>query len=88
MDYSAARAKRESMVAHKAQLDLDERRGKLIDAAEVKRTWLEKIVNCRGRLLAVSPRIAAALPHLSMTDLGIIDAELRLALEDMADGDS
>jgi phage terminase Nu1 subunit (DNA packaging protein) len=85
MSYTDARAKRESMIAHKAQLDLDERRGLLLDAGEVKRVWLDKIVNCRGRILAVPARVAAALPHLTVADVAKIDAEVRLALAEMAE---
>lgn len=85
MSYADARAKRESMLAHKAQLDLDERRGLLLDAGEVKRVWLDKIVNARSRILAVPARVAAALPHLTAADVSKIDAEVRLALAEMAD---
>jgi phage terminase Nu1 subunit (DNA packaging protein) len=41
----------------------------------------------RARLLAVPSRLRASLPHLSASDVALIDREIRNTLEGLAHGD-
>jgi phage terminase Nu1 subunit (DNA packaging protein) len=60
-----------------AEQKADERRGVLLDAAEVEREWSGVLRTIRAGMLAVPSRIGARLPHLDATDLDAIDREVR-----------
>lgn len=60
--------------------------GELVEAAAVARVYVQIVADARARLLAVPARVGAKLPHLSVADLGAIEAEIRAALTDLADG--
>jgi phage terminase Nu1 subunit (DNA packaging protein) len=50
-----------------------EKRGKLLDAAEVERTWGGVLRTVRAGMLAVPSRIGARLPYLTATAVDEID---------------
>ncbi len=56
-----------------AELKAARMRGKLLDAAEVERTWGGILRTIRAGLLAVPSRVGARLPHLDATDVAEID---------------
>ncbi|SDL09345.1 terminase small subunit [Paracoccus chinensis] len=64
-----------------------ERRGELVSAASVLAGWSDTLRGLRARLMALPSRLRADLPHLSASDVALIDRELRSTLEALADGD-
>jgi phage terminase Nu1 subunit (DNA packaging protein) len=70
--------------ADKAALENERLRGALIPAEEVERVWTAILANLRANLLAVPARVSsrAALPRETVQ---ILDAEVRAALETLAD---
>jgi phage terminase Nu1 subunit (DNA packaging protein) len=73
------------MQASLAELKVAERRGELLDAAEVERTWGGVVRTIRASMLAIPSRCGARLPHLTAADIAEIDAEVRAALTVPAD---
>jgi phage terminase Nu1 subunit (DNA packaging protein) len=80
----AARRK-EVALARLRELELAEKRGELINAAEAERAWSEALANMKARLLTVPARVSSRLPSLSHRDIAAIDAELRQAMNEIAD---
>jgi phage terminase Nu1 subunit (DNA packaging protein) len=73
-----------------AQADLNELkaarlRGELVEASAVEQEWVNVLQVVRAGMLAVSSRVAARLSHLSRTDVGEIDAEVRAALTEIGE---
>src|SRR5262245_49240592 len=64
----------------------DLRAGQLVEVDAVERRWTTITVTVRDRILSVPSRLRLPLPHLTDNDLRTIDAELRRALEELADG--
>jgi phage terminase Nu1 subunit (DNA packaging protein) len=62
-------------------------RGELVQAADVVRGWSDTLRAVRAGLLAVPSRLRASLPHLSGSDVALIDREIRTTLEGLANGD-
>lgn len=86
LDYGVQKAR-----LAKAQADAQEMRNleamnKLLQLDEVVQRWSEVTAGVRAALLAVPKRLRDSLPHLSAADLGEVDAEIRRALQDLADG--
>jgi phage terminase Nu1 subunit (DNA packaging protein) len=82
------RARLASAQADLAELKAAERRGELLDAAEVERTWGGVLRTVRASMLAVPSRmIGARLPHLTAVDIDEIDREVRAALTEVAGDD-
>jgi hypothetical protein len=77
--------RRECANARLKQLEYEQRAGRLLDAAEVENTWRAYLGDCRKRLLTVPSRCGARLSHLSRAEVGIIDREIRDALQELAE---
>jgi terminase small subunit / prophage DNA-packing protein len=60
-------------------------RGELIEADEAEKRWAGEMASARSRLLAVPNDVAAALPHLTKHDLGVIDRLQREALAEASE---
>lgn len=60
-------------------------RGELVAAVEVEQRWSDILRRIRSKLLAVPSRVRQSHPHLTAHDVAAIDAELRHALEELAD---
>lgn len=71
--------------ADKAELDLAERRASLFSAAEIADGWRKIVRTARAALLAVPARCGSKMPHLTVRDVSLIDAELREALSEVAE---
>ena len=84
--YTAARAMRETFLARTAQLDYEQRKGKLVPVDEVKETARETARRTRDAILAVPDRLEAILA--SETDRRevnrLMSEELRLALAELS----
>jgi phage terminase Nu1 subunit (DNA packaging protein) len=61
-------------------------RRELVPATEVEDRWAGVLRRIRSKILAVPSRVRQASPHLTGHDIAALDAELRKALEDLADG--
>lgn len=70
--------------ADMAELKLAQTRGELLPSEEVRRAWVGLAIDLRARLLAIVPRLTAS-QGLDRTIAAQLDAELRAALEDIAD---
>ncbi|MEZ5724386.1 MAG: terminase small subunit [Paracoccaceae bacterium] len=62
-----------------------ERRGELLSAQSVASGWVTILTGLRARLMALPARLRADLPHLSPSDVEVIDRELRNCLTELAD---
>ncbi|NOX41713.1 MAG: hypothetical protein GXP05_14770 [Alphaproteobacteria bacterium] len=61
-------------------------RGETVRADFVVREWRGILGDVRAALLAVPSRCGAQLSHLTAHDIAALDAEIRIALEGLADG--
>lgn len=82
--FQKARERREVALADKAEMDLRQKRGELVEASEVKQHLVGAFARCRTKLLGIPARARLQLPHLSAADVAIIDGLIREALEDLA----
>ncbi len=79
-----AQTKRAIYKAHAAELEYQEKVGKLVDAEEVQRAWAQIVTEFRAAVMAVPVKVRTRLSHLSAEDVGVIDELLRAALADLA----
>ncbi|PZU85023.1 MAG: DNA packaging protein [Shinella sp.] len=56
----------------------------LVKASEVEREWSGILRKVRSGILAVPSRVRQQLAHLTAHDAAVIEAEIRLVLEDLA----
>ncbi|AMY70919.1 hypothetical protein AKL17_3696 [Frigidibacter mobilis] len=61
-------------------------RGELVPVAETLRAWQIVLRDVRAGMLAVPSRYAASQPHLTAHDIETLTAEIKHALEGLADG--
>ena len=84
--YMQAKTAREVYEAKNAQLEYEERTGKLIKVDAVRSAWAAKITGARDALLQIPSRIAPVLA--ATTDLvevtALLEAELRQALAELS----
>ena len=80
------RARLASAQADLAELKAAEKRGAMLDAAEVEWIWGGVLRTVRASMLAVPSRIGARLPHLTVLDIDEIDRKVRDALTEVAEG--
>jgi hypothetical protein len=77
--YNLARARREECRAEREEMDLRARKGELLEAGEVEKTWSQIITSVRARILLLpdklSPRAAAVTDVLECR--AMIDREVR-----------
>jgi phage terminase Nu1 subunit (DNA packaging protein) len=66
------------------ELELAERSGRLLDAAEVLSDWTTQLTDLRKRMLCVASRVGTRLSHLSRSEVSEIDAEIRAALFELS----
>jgi hypothetical protein len=87
-DYWQSRAKREAAEAAKAELELGQMRGDLLEVTAVRTTWARVLSSAQQTLMQVAPRLAPVLA--ATTDAAeiqtLIDAELDRALEQITRG--
>jgi phage terminase Nu1 subunit (DNA packaging protein) len=86
LDLTAERARLAKEQADAQALKNAVAREELLPAADVERQWREVLAGVRSRMLAVPSRTRQALPHLTASEVTIIDREVRDALMEVADG--
>lgn len=79
-----ATAEEKAWKARLSELTYREKSGALVDAREVELRTANVFTRCRTKLLGVPSKLRMALPALSRTDLLVIDATIRQALEEIA----
>jgi phage terminase Nu1 subunit (DNA packaging protein) len=79
-----SRAIKEAFLARKAKVEYERMIGKLVEAEQVEARWQKIIATAKTRLLAVSSKSRARIPHLTIEEVAIIDEEIRLALSEVS----
>lgn len=89
-DYARSRAERESALAVLAKLQVDERIGKLVDAAEVRLAFFNASRKARDELYTIPARIAPVLAALeNAADLeAVLFDEIERVCKGLSDGNS
>ena len=88
---SAATLRAEKIRVTKAQADAVEiknaqKRGELLQADEVERTWSDTLRSLSTGLLTIPAQCGAKLPHLTQQDVLAIDVEIRARLVELGEG--
>lgn len=81
----AAAARREVAQAELAELELQERRGQLVDAEEARAAVIAAFSLVKTRLLAVPSRVGQRLTHLADEVVPVVDELIREALQELAE---
>lgn len=91
LSLTEASAREKAWKAKLAELDYRKKNGELVEVADIEARdrrlearHVEVYQQCRTKVLAVPSKAKAALPHLSASDVRVIDALLREALEALA----
>lgn len=86
-DLDAVKAKHEIVKTQKTELEVARMRGQLIDVADVKRLWGDIASTVTQNLLHVASKAAPLVRMMDSVEAiqGIIDGEIRSALEHIAE---
>jgi phage terminase Nu1 subunit (DNA packaging protein) len=84
LSLSGESAREKFWKANQAELDYREQLGELTNAKEMGDKIIDVFTRCRTRLLGLPTRAKQQIPHLSVTDLAVIDGIVREALEELA----
>ncbi|MGY6662211.1 MAG: hypothetical protein ACXIVO_07800 [Glycocaulis sp.] len=85
-EHKAERVRLARAQAEKVELQNAKARSELVSADEVTHAWAAILRDVRAGMLAVPSRIGTRLPALTGHDISEIEAEIRAALERLADG--
>ncbi len=87
-DFTSQRERLHSAQAEKAELDLAVRRGELLEAEEVVKTWSDHIVRAKLRLRSIPHRVAAqvAAKNSPAQVASLLLDEIDAALDELAHG--
>lgn len=64
--FASSRAAKEFIVASLKKLDLEERRGQMINAEELKTEFAKLFVDIKTRIRAIGPKISQEIAHLKL----------------------
>jgi hypothetical protein len=81
---AAALARRDAAMADLAELELDERRGSVVDADEARADVIAAYSVVKTRLLGVPSRVAQRLPDVAARIVPVVDELIREALEELS----
>lgn len=83
----AARAEHEVIKTEKTRLEVERMRGNMVDVQDVKLLWADIAKTVMQSLLHIPATVAPMVRGLESTEVihGIIDAEIRRALNEIAD---
>ena len=86
-DLDTVKARHEVIKAEKTQLEVDKMRGQLIDVQDVRRLWGDIANTVMQNMIHLPSKVAPMLRMMDNTEViaGIIDTEMRKALNDIAD---
>lgn len=78
------RTRLETAKAELIEMQLRERKGELVQAAEVERRWASIISACKAQLLAIPSRLKQEDPDLTTAQIALVEKLVREALIDLA----
>jgi phage terminase Nu1 subunit (DNA packaging protein) len=81
------RARQAAAAATIAELELAEKRGQLVRIEDVEARWADIVTLVRTKLLGVASRARIRDPSLTSKQVGVFDALIREALEELAGED-
>jgi phage terminase Nu1 subunit (DNA packaging protein) len=81
-----ARDRQAAALAEIAEMKLRSMKSEVVAASEVEVEWSRRARGLRAGMLSFVARLGGLLPHLSRSDLALVDSEMRQALADAADG--
>ncbi|MBR1486258.1 MAG: helix-turn-helix domain-containing protein [Synergistaceae bacterium] len=85
---TAAKTRLATAKAEMAELELAEQRGELVRESAIIKVWTDNVLNCKKRLLAISPKLALVLVGKTITEIKLkIEAEIKEALKELAEYD-
>lgn len=87
MSLAEASALEKVWKAKLAELEFEEKSGRLVSAEEVQAKWVELVTISKTKLLALPAKCKARIPRLTGAEVGIIDELIREALEELAADD-
>ncbi len=73
--------------AKRQELAYEQARRELVPRLEVQREFAGYIVMCKTKLLGVPSRAKQRIPHLTVAEIGVLEALVREALEELAHDD-
>lgn len=82
--YQRARTAREVTRARIEGVKLDRLTGKNVDRAAVEESWERQVTMARTRLLGLPAKFKGRLPHLTTSDLAMMQEEIENVLRDLA----
>ena len=87
LDYHAEKARLTKLQADKAQVELDERKGQLVEVDAISAEWARVVTDCKNRLLSIPTKAAPIVAPLSTPSevMQVIEDLIREALEELAD---
>jgi hypothetical protein len=85
-DFQDSKAKHEYFKAAKAEVEFMKAAGELVLASDFKNKLEDAFRSCRSKLLGIPTRAKQNLPHLSQSDVTVLETLVREALEDLANG--
>jgi len=83
---AAARVRHETARAAIAEMEQRRLEGELVPLDEIRAEVVQRYTTVRTRLLGVPSRLKQRAPHLSATDVRMVDDLIREVLEELADG--
>jgi hypothetical protein len=86
MTVAEARAQRERYLAKLVKLEYEEKVGKLVPADQVQDRWTKVASIVRTKVLGIPAKVRTRLPDINADQYLAIEAIIREALEDLADG--
>jgi hypothetical protein len=80
-DASAEEKKYKALLA---ELEYRQKLGELVPVKDIELTMSTLFTNIRTKLLGVPGKVRAAAPHITLTDMAVIDRQLREVLEELS----
>lgn len=81
----SSRRRREFFEARLAELKVHRESGKLVDAEEVEKEWLNHATVIRTKVLGIPSRFRQRVPEINELQYEILNDIVRMALEELAD---
>jgi phage terminase Nu1 subunit (DNA packaging protein) len=78
---------RERALGALANLDLQEREGRLVEADRIVAKWSDHVVAAKTKILAIPSSLKQRHPDLALEVLATLDAAIREALSELAAGE-